>query len=245
MYCNTCRSIIPDGSDCCPVCGAQCRPSVAQNEVNAVPVNVIDYTTNGTPHYGAPQPPKKKKTGLVIGIAVAAVTAIIAIVFGCLYFTGTLDEWINPHPPAHECGGNGGETNEDDFDDDGNTVNNPVPSEIAKALEEEYLEDDGRIIDDLDVEYALTEGGATYYVISGRITDVTEGSDEDYVGGYIVAEVLEYNSEIKVGLCVSCTEDNTVKFNELIEEQRNPDEQDKEEIREMIEKFVDRCDGDD
>ena len=23
MYCNTCRSIIPDGSDCCPVCGAQ------------------------------------------------------------------------------------------------------------------------------------------------------------------------------------------------------------------------------
>lgn len=242
MYCNTCRSIIPDGSDCCPVCGAQCRPSVAQNEINAVPVNVIDYTTNGTPHYGAPQPPKKKKTGLVIGIAVAAVTAIIAIVFGCLYFTGTLDEWINPHPPAHDCGGNGGETNEDDFDDDGNTVNNPVPSEIAKALEEEYLEDDGRIIDDLNVEYALTEGGATYYVISGRITDVTEGSDEDYVGGYMMAEVLEYKGETDIKSHASYSAGNIKMFKEGIKEEKNPDEEAKEMIRKKLTNFVNDCD---
>ena len=90
MFCSKCGNQIADNVTFCPVCGNQ--------------MNVVDPVTSVQPEYfqavpnqqyayapvAEPQPPKKSGTGLKIGIVIAAIVAVVAIVFAVLLGTGTI-----------------------------------------------------------------------------------------------------------------------------------------------------------
>lgn len=78
MICRNCGQEINDGSVFCPHCGATTAPGPGGEPP-------APYSASAPPAWEAPE--KKKKTGLIIGIAVAAVAvvAVLAVVLGGLF----------------------------------------------------------------------------------------------------------------------------------------------------------------
>ena len=81
MICPSCGSQVDDNSPSCPVCGGTLFDQNAMQQGYGQPQGMNPMQGGAQPQY-APEPPKKSKTGLIIGIVVAAV-AVIAIVL-CL-----------------------------------------------------------------------------------------------------------------------------------------------------------------
>jgi len=100
-FCPNCGNPIDEGSVFCDGCGTRLdaqqinQPSQAPAQPYGDPYNQFpqqtqqQYTPYGQPvqqqgrpypQYGAPQPPKKKKTGLIIALSIAGVVGIAAVI---------------------------------------------------------------------------------------------------------------------------------------------------------------------
>lgn len=106
MKCNSCGSEIPNGSTFCPFCGNQIKnenvesevkenENVLTNEVNNGESDVLENTATYVMDATGEQPvvnptfvspPKKKKTGLIIGLIIGAIVLIAGIILGVGYF---------------------------------------------------------------------------------------------------------------------------------------------------------------
>lgn len=83
MICPNCGNNMPDGVAFCNICGtAFSAPQNAAPQYAVPPVAPPQY--GAMPPQAMPQPPKKNKTGLIIGIVVA----VIALIVGVLAISG-------------------------------------------------------------------------------------------------------------------------------------------------------------
>lgn len=103
MFCIKCGTVLPVDGGFCPSCGENNASQLANVNANAAaqqPVNAMQETVGGEnqqmPVYAQPveqqqfyaqpvQPPKKKKTGAIVAIAVCVVVAIIIGIVGIAF----------------------------------------------------------------------------------------------------------------------------------------------------------------
>lgn len=103
MFCIKCGTALPVDGGFCPSCGENNASQLANANANAAaqqPVNAMQETVGGEnqqmPVYAQPveqqqfyaqpvQPPKKKKTGAIVAIAVSVVLAIIIGIVGIAF----------------------------------------------------------------------------------------------------------------------------------------------------------------
>ncbi|MBQ7032822.1 MAG: zinc-ribbon domain-containing protein [Clostridia bacterium] len=108
MFCKNCGNQIPDEAKFCKHCGGSLQgvsaPSVntcsacgAQNTEGAQFCRACGKQMGGSAPVqpsapmGQPVPPKKKNTGLIVGIIAAAVILLVAVALGVVYAFGFLD----------------------------------------------------------------------------------------------------------------------------------------------------------
>lgn len=126
MFCTKCGNQIFEGEKFCRKCGASIsanNPEVTQNSFE----QVMPEQNMPSPE---PQKPKKKKTGLIVGVLVGVI-ALIGIVFGILFATGAVDFNDNKTETEQSEEKNTYE-DEDETPTDKNDTENPVTGDDEK-----------------------------------------------------------------------------------------------------------------
>lgn len=182
MNCRNCGKGIPDSSKVCSFCGAACVSVANKNETETVPTSVLDFTTNGTPHYVANKPSERIGKGAVIGIVVA-VSLVIALITGAVL--------------KHKSSGGGIDTIIGHTHDATCDCNETY--ELRKATEavEDGFEEMGLKVSGIEEVYTLDECTGKYFILKGEIyatvdreSEYYDSEKESYVDGFFIAEAL-------------------------------------------------------
>ena len=166
MFCQKCGANLPDGSTFCQVCGSQLNVAPATPVMPAAPAAPVAPAGYDLPV--APQPPKKKKTGMIIAIVVAVIVVIAGVV-GALFATGVIgksdEERIQEIAEDTANKISRGTVNGNVYTNDSIGISFEKPADWKFATDDELGALVGGVMDEIDredVEKALIEASMVY-----------------------------------------------------------------------------------
>lgn len=179
MFCPNCGNNVPDGVAFCNICGTafnapqNAAPQAAPPQY-AAPVMPPQYAAPVMPPQAMPQPPKKKKTGLIIGIVVAVIVIIVgALAISGVFSPKTEEEQIQEISEETAKKIERGKIDGNTYTNDSIGLTFEKPSEWRFATDEEIAEmmGAGAEIADLDDMEAALAKAITVYDMSASSSD--------------------------------------------------------------------------
>ena len=114
---------------------------------------------------------------------------------------------------------------------------NSLPGVVKDAVKDAF--EDDATVGNLKCEYKQSKDGATFYVISGKITDVEDEEDADYKGGYFFGIAYEYDGEAEYMSMGVYEKDDKDDFKDDLKEFIEECKDDKDEIEDRLEEIAD------
>lgn len=118
-----------------------------------------------------------------------------------------------------------------------------VPGNVKDELKDTF---EGAKLGSFKKEYKISKDGATYYLVSGRIKDITAEEDddeyfegmEDYKGGYFLASAIECDDEVLVFDLDYYEKDDKDDFKDDLKEYIEDCKDDKDDIKDSLEEYA-------
>ena len=124
-----------------------------------------------------------------------------------------------------------------DSDSDEKDSASKLPSAVTDAVKDAF--EDDATVGSLKCEYKQSKDGATYYLISGKITDVEDEEDADYKDGYFIGVAYEYDGEAEFMTLEVYEKDEKDDFKDELEEAIEECKDNKDDIDERLESIAD------
>lgn len=235
MFCKNCGTPNNEGAKFCSGCGGALMPVEnepitaafeAQEETIAPKeppvVNYVEPVGQATPIYAEPavaqtsqpQPPKKKKTGLIVGIIVG-VLVIIGAIIAILFATGIFDKDTKEEETTEQTTAKKEETSEEKKEENKEEVNNEKDTEYT--ITTDVKDEDGNIVEEdkeitFEIPYEYIQGYDAFYdAIEFEIGGVTFAADPECIvidGNYIIELFLMGDDQADLYVQASYSSEN-------------------------------------